>query len=401
MSTNHKQEVQGRGGVRGSGSDARTAAPASAPSSNTNTGRKVDEGDPLGCSESAEGIFEGERLEFFTTGTRSELVRHPVPKASAPDKVALVDFLSFTLTPPAQIALVSRIDGLEDAGFRWVVGELGRLFNVPADRIERKKTGRFGFKYSASFGGGLIAWGGASQRSRIMVSFSGEGCARIEDWPKAAAWLEGLRATLTRVDLAHDDFASETVSMAKAVKAYESGGFNTGGRKPEHQLAGDWLDGEQATRGRTLYVGSRDNGKLFRAYEKGKQLGDESSRWVRVECEWHHKSRLLPYDMLTRPGQYLAGAFPWLSFLHAEQCRVRTTFRAAKVAFDRAMHHARQQVGKLVNFALAVYEGDYAKVVEELRREGIPARIEPYSYHVRERAELLANDACMSPGYCM
>lgn len=168
-----------------------------------------------------------------------------------------------------------------------------------------------------------------------------------------------------------------------------------------HYTSGDWLDGDKSVKGRTLYVGNRKNGKLFRAYEKGKQNGDPASRWVRAECEWHDKSRWLPYDMLTRPGQYLSGAYPCLRFLQIEQSKVKTVFRGAKVVFDRAMDNLRQQGGRLINLAMSVYGGDYGAVVERLRREGIPGRIEPYSYHVSQEPERLADDLAMIAGYAV
>ena len=110
---------------------------------------------------------------------------------------------------------------------------------------------------------------------------------------------------------------------------------------------------------------------MFRGYEKGKQLGEPDSRWFRVECEWHDDNRVLPYAMLTRPGQYLAGAYPCMRFVSIEQSKIKTVFRSAKIIFERAMDNARQQAGKPVNLALDVYAGDYGEVVERLiRREG-------------------------------
>lgn len=228
-----EQYPRGRAGAHGSASDARTAAPASAPSSNY--GAKED-GISLACPEGFRGECEGERVEFFTTGKHSYHVRYPVPDESAARGTALIDWLAFTLTPPPQIALTASYEDCGEAGYRWMVGELVRLFNVDGESIERKK-GRFGFKHSALFPGGLIAWGGESQRGKIMVSLTGEGCARIEDWPTVAAWLEGHAAALKRVDLAYDDFAGETLSMEKVVEWYRADGFNAGGRKPEHSTS--------------------------------------------------------------------------------------------------------------------------------------------------------------------
>lgn len=50
-----------------------------------------------------------------------------------------------------------------------------------------------------------------------------------------------------------------------------------------------WAQRAPDGRGRTFYVGRRENGKLLRVYEKGKQLGAENSPWVRIELELHNK----------------------------------------------------------------------------------------------------------------
>ncbi len=48
----------------------------------------------------------------------------------------------------------------------------------------------------------------------------------------------------------------------------------------------------------------------MRIYEKGKQLGDPESPWVRWELELHNTDREIPFDVLLQPGRYVAGAYP-------------------------------------------------------------------------------------------
>ena len=80
-----------------------------------------------------------------------------------------------------------------------------------------------------------------------------------------------------------------------------------------------------------------------------------------------------------------------MHILSKEQEKIKTIFRGAKIVFDRAVANLRQQGGKLVNLMLSVFGGDYGEVVEHLRRDGIPKRIETYSYHIAARPEALAN----------
>jgi phage replication initiation protein len=231
----------------------------------------------------------------------------------------------------------------------------------------------------------------------MYVSIQGQGCATVQDWHGLADWLQRHQATIKRVDLAHDDFAGEIADISWAVEQYKAGGFNAGGRQPAHQVFGDWLSGEQATEGRTFGIGRRANGKFCRVYEKGKQQGDPNSGWVRVEVEWRAERRHIPYDVLTRPGVYLAGAYPCMSALSTEQERIRTTANSATISFDAAVENARLQIGKLINLMLHVYGGDYAEVVEKLRRDGLPARVAPFSHALEAAPDLL--DASNPEGY--
>ncbi len=264
---------------------------------------------------------------------------------------------------------------------------------VDIGTVEQRK-GLFGFRYSARFGdgAGMIAWGGESQRGRVYFSLMGKGCSRVQDFAGLALWLEAHMAVIKRADVAYDDIEGAVVSIAWAVSEYHGEGFNAGGRKPTHTLFGDWLDGEESTKGRTLGIGNRASGKYARIYEKGKQLGDSSSRWTRVEVERRAQDRYIPFDILTRPGHYLAGAYPCLAFLSGEQSIIKTIAKGAQIAFDAAVENAKRHCGKLVNLLLSVVGGDYVDVVARLSRPGIPSRIDPFSYHVMRNPAMLDRD---------
>ena len=318
----------------------------------------------------------GGRIQLVSKGHGVSAVLHPVANDSVPRAAAIIDAVAFSIVPP------------DERSYTWVLEHLQRFLVIEGLEIKR---GMFGFRHSARIGdgAGVIAWGGESQRGRVYVSLMGKGCSLVQDWHGFAEWLERYRATLKRTDVAHDDFEGRTVNIDWAVDHYRGDGFSTGGRRPVHETAGDWLNEEGAIKGRTLYVGNRASGKLCRVYEKGKQLGDASSAWTRVEVEWRDQDRHIPYDILTRPGHYLAGAYPCLAFLSEEQSRIKTVAKGAQIAFERALENAKQHCGKLVNLALEVFQGDYAEVVSRLRRDGYPGRIDPYSYHVRQEPAML------------
>lgn len=88
----------------------------------------------------------------------------------------------------------------------------------------------------------------------------------------------------------HDDFDG-LITLAQAKEWFEAGDFHSGkGYSP----SGEYIDDFGSGKGKTLYVGSGKTGKVLRIYEKGKQLGDPQSPWIRWELELHNKDRVLP-----------------------------------------------------------------------------------------------------------
>lgn len=234
-----------------------------------------------------------------------------------------------------------------------------------------EKGGFQGYECSANVDGAIVAWGGESQKGSVHVSLSGSSLSGCDDWSTVCEWLELMRAKLTRVDIAGDDFFSERVSFEWAVEQYREGGFSSRGTKPFAEL----ITHPDDSTGNTLYVGKRENGKLCRVYEKGKQLGDAMSRWSRFEVEWRSKDRVLSLDMLLRPAVYLAGAYPCASFFASVRERVRTFKTRAVISYQRAIAIARQHAGRVVHAILQVTHGNMGEVVSLLHRSGLPSRL--------------------------
>ena len=333
------------------------------------TGRKINK--PVAVDDET-----GERVEIFATGRGVGITRYLNPLESVSMHVALIDALAFSVVPP------------DEKSYVWVLREMAQFLDLGS--VEQRK-GLFGFQHSARFGdgAGMVAWGGDSQRGRVYFSLMGKGCSMLQDWPAFAVWLEAHKAVIKRADVAYDDMEGKLVSIAWAVDQYRGEGFNAGGRKPTHTLFGDWLEGEASTKGRTLGIGNRSSGKYARIYEKGKQLGEATSPWTRIEVEWRAQDRYIPYDVLTRPGHYLAGAYPCLAFLTEEQSVIKTIAKGGQIAYDTAVENAKRHCGKTINLMLDVLGGDFAGVVESLRRPGYPARIDAYSYHVKQNPTML------------
>lgn len=322
-------------------------------------------------------VDQTERLQITTDGKRSFSILHPIPLDTAPPDVAHIDWLAFTLYPP---------DSEGKGQLSWILPQLAEIFSLSASQVHETRKGWNGYehRYDLAEPGrdgvqyGLFAFGGKRQRGTVHVSLNGHACARIKDWHKVGSWGQALQAAIKRLDLAHDDLKGETFTIEKMVEWYTQGKFKAGGRQPASFLHGDWLV-TGSPNGRTIEIGKRVNGKMLRIYEKGKQLGDGVSPWVRVELELHGKKRIIPWEAVSEPGKYLAGSYPCLNFLTLKQEKIKTLSKAAAISYERSVTHARLMTGKLVNVMMQANHGDAFEVVKQLKRDGVPERLKGYS----------------------
>lgn len=244
-----------------------------------------------------------------------------------------VDYLAFTIRGFQGVD----IEDQRDYALSFLRDLCGDL---PVDISPR---GWRGYDYSIKVhGGGMIAFGGETNNHTMHYDLPGDMCALVVSWSNVADMLDDERVKLTRVDIAHDDFSGETVSIDWARAQYDVGGYKPSrGLSPRSRLFSD----EGSGHGSTYYVGSRESGKMLRIYEKGKQLGDPNSNWNRVECEWRAVHRTLDVDMLRDPSSYLAAAYPCLSFISGRSSFVATVAFKAMACLEKAGDHAEKQAG--------------------------------------------------------
>lgn len=211
--------------------------------------------------------------------------------------VASVDWISCTLP---------EIEGWREVVDRVVLG----ICDVREPFVEQER-GMLGYERSARYGPVVVAWGGESQRNTVYLSIPGvvAGALSAHKLAQVAVLLESFGARLTRLDCAVDDYDGRFLTVERLRKWYGQGKFISNGRPPKATFISD----EGSGGGCTFYVGSRGAGKILRCYEKGKQLGDPSSPWVRVEIQLGNKMRELPWEALSRPADVIAGAYPALS----------------------------------------------------------------------------------------
>ncbi len=302
----------------------------------------------------------------LTGGEKTAEVREPVSGR------AKVDWWSMTWLPESSDIHVAR--ELWDLLTVWLGGGV----------VGRECPGRYGYEFGCTFGVvvhgsvvnvGRVDWGGERMGHRARVDLSGAGCSRVTDWAPIRAWIERQEAAkLTRVDLAVDCLMGE-YSVDDAVTWYESGIFRASaqGTQPRHSTVGDWLgDGPQW--GRTLEVGRRENGKMCRVYEKGRQLGDAASPWVRWEVELRNNDRDLPFDILTDCDRYFVGAYQCLeALLPVAGERIATHQAEGEIQLGQLVTFSRSSYGQLVQ----VLRGklDASQVLDLITRPGVPRRL--------------------------
>jgi phage replication initiation protein len=277
----------------------------------------------------------------------------------------LVDWCSFTF-PPYHLNPVDEIERVLESSTNGLKVELIDL-----------EHGWLGFKNSYEIwietGAGWqrvgkVGYGGNGDKCH--VSLTGSGCALVEDWSPIQYLLDSTGGKLTRVDIALDDFEGNH-NLNEIRELYSLGGFNCGGRTPSFQ----YIENSD-NRGDTINIGNRESGKFVRCYEKGRQLGDTESKWLRVEVELRDKDRVLPYDILSNPVKYLAGAIPWIASAYnliAE--KIKTIKNKAKLTLNQVLNNAKNQVGKVIGWLHSCGVSS-DKIVSRLMRDGVPRRLE-------------------------
>ncbi len=222
-------------------------------------------------------------------------------RAQTHHKVAFIDWLGFTVKGLS-------LDALHRA--------LLTTFQLPDMPWVETDKGWSGYDKKVELGSyGWIAHGGKAQAGTINIQLRPSACRQFGPLAPILAWAEQVQAKITRCDIAHDDFAGQRINLAQARQWQQEGGYISNGRAPKVME----IINHDETVGNTFYVGRRENGKMLRIYDKGKEQGEASSPWVRCEVEFRAKDRHIPWDILSHPGKYLAGAYPCLAFLHTLQ----------------------------------------------------------------------------------
>jgi phage replication initiation protein len=300
---------------------------------------------PLASCSQCEKLYRKNELSVTEEQERPMItgpVQHKTSQQRAEEAV-FIDYCSFTY----------EVDGTSNA--EVAIHRAAQMLTafVPFLDIEVRGRGFHGFYESAvilvdGIPAGMIA-SGASTHRRTYVELTGLACGLV-NFQAFGQMLFDLRARLSRVDAAMDFFNGE-ITPQQIRESYRNGEFKNRGQNPTSSMVGPWDDETKWGEGLTYYIGKRQNGKMLRAYHKGRQLGDQESNWTRVEVELRRAGNTdyIPFKILQEPETFFVGAFPWLSRI--KECvaqKVDRVKKAAQITFDHLIKYGRQSYGALI-----------------------------------------------------
>ena len=358
---------------------ARGAAAAHTPVSNTGGKSQI--------------IRYGERVysvPVYKAGTDKiaswKIIVQPLPEGKEKD-AAIIDTLTFTVREDE----IEHLIGITDSDIAVSFGALlSSLIGITTDSFKNgSRKNNYAENYTLIYASGetgknLGFMGISGNNSTICVHLTGEACNSIskKGYERLSNFLFEARAKITRVDLAYDDYDGIR-NIETALEYWQKGLFKNGGRPPKMAQMGNFIKPDGS--GRTVYIGSRQSGKMARIYEKGKQLGDQFSDWVRWEVELKSAKRIIPHDILTRPGEYLAGMYPALEWIEEIQDVIETIKKEAHIAYDVLIDSCKKAYGRLL-YVMRELGNSAEQIIEKLERtDAIPSRLvmpipQPYNH---------------------
>jgi phage replication initiation protein len=233
---------------------------------------------------------------------------------------------------------------------------------------------------------GRVAWGGNGET--MLVELGGGGCRWVKSWAHVHFQLQCLGARISRCDVAMDDFEGVSLDLRELNEQARAGLFKANGRPPKTSFRDD----HGHNTGCTLYVGKKGHKELC-VYEKGKQLKDETSPWLRIEQRFYGKHvgeeyaegaqvrRGLPLDIVLHPLRYFRGAHAYLAQLAdrvgLQDISNKLTVVKAKVEASVAAGAKwfKTQAGATLNvFMQALGDDADAFLRKHLTRDSLPSR---------------------------
>ncbi|MBS1157768.1 MAG: replication initiation factor family protein [Proteobacteria bacterium] len=271
--------------------------------------------------------------------------------------------------------------------FGWVLG----IYETKDSRWKEFSNGLNGYSYAVSMPlqAGIVHVGHTSKTVLVTVTGQGAVAAKL-GWEERLYWfLLGVNGWLTRIDWAYDDYVGEIYPVRKMRELAKEGAFQRQGRPPKIELRGPWEQDDPDGSGLTLYIGSRMSGKFARLYEKGKQLGDEKSPWVRFEIEMHNSSYQLVLEMLVTPTKWFAGAYPCCEWIEqgGDRSSLEYKARSAMATIEGSLKWIKHQAGGHLAALREMYSD----------QELLDLLVRPESIPVGLQVAANVGDQCLAP----
>lgn len=325
-----------------------------------------------------------QNYEYFTHAVTANGKLLEIPLRKGKHDSAFIDALTFTIRKTT----IDLLKGICFKDTEYIAAYSEILKEIFGFGITEKREGKGRYFYQSFYRLGIkeaeygtVHIGG--QNETILVELTGTACQaakagweiRLYDFLKQA-----VRPQITRIDCAHDFFDGE-YTPEKAMLHHDKGLFDRGNKRPKSECIGTAWRLEDYS-GKTFYIGRRGSSKLVRVYEKGRQLGDPNSAWVRFEIEFRAKDCVIPLEILTAPGEFLTGAYPvGEQIFDTPSQRIEATQKKADTTFDDKLKHTKNQVGRLVRLLKELQWSDEEIVAALIAEEGkYPKGLHPMEY---------------------
>mgnify|MGYP003599080441 FL=1 len=339
-----------------------------------------------GGAETA-GLNEAERFEHYSTtlmDSQGRLLEIPLRRGVA--NSAFIDQISFSVHEDTFSVIAGYPLVADDEYIIRASMILNDIFGFGISERAKHSGGRF-YESCWLMGTdnaqyGRVHFGG--QNNTMLFELTATGCNAASDgWEgRLHDFIAGaVRPKITRIDIAKDFFEREYSPEQAAVDRLE-GKYTNHHMMPDGEKAGsDWESNNG--KGKTYYVGSRESSKFVRIYEKGKQLGDKSSDWVRFEIEFKSKDIVIPFDVLLYPGEYFGGAYPICRQFQQKAVRIEAVRKNLELTFERGLEVAKNQVGRMINAVISMFpEKNDSEILAMFKpaHDLLPKRLSPEVY---------------------
>ncbi|PMQ16337.1 replication initiation factor domain-containing protein [Janthinobacterium sp. AD80] len=348
-----------------------------------NMGKNLEGAQPEHWESVCEEDF-GE-VELVLTGkgeTKTLLVRLP---SSA--QCCVIDWLNFTVSEDTWSKTAGRTLITDEEYVEEASRQLEKIFGFGVTTHRGMKLNWYADSWVLGDGMGFVCFG--KQNRTMLIMLSGQGCTNaLADWEKRLYEFltqVAIRPSISRIDLAHDDFDGSYLSVDWAYQQWRDGGcsFKKGGRPPEIQKLGNW--DRPSGKGRTLTIGQRVSSKFCRFYEKGKKEGDKESSWCRCEVEFKNTNTVINPLILLNPSKFFVGAYPCFTAFRTTETpeRMAVKARAQHITVDDSIAITKRQFGKYIRVFRALF-GDLETLdlITNKDENAFPKRMKPFlSFH--------------------